>query len=100
MSREIMLVAGETSGDQYAAELVDEARQLDPELSFFGLGGDRIYAGQKLKLAGDGNRTHVVQHGETLAAIARRYGTTVRQIQSANRIRNHIIRPRQVLIIP
>lgn len=63
---------------------------------------DRIYVGQKLVLNGDGGgrTTHVVRSGDTLAAIARLYGTTVRAIQQANRIRSHIIRPRQVLVIP
>ncbi len=64
---------------------------------------DRIYVGQRLTLPGGGGAlraTHVVRSGETLEAIARRYGTTVRAIQQANRIRNHIIRPKQVLVIP
>ncbi len=69
----------------------------------------RIYVGQRLTLPGtrtasraskDASRTHVVRSGETLHGIAQRYGTTVRAIQSANRIRSSLIRPRQVLIIP
>ena len=68
----------------------------------------RIYVGQRLEVPGTGSRvasttqprTHVVRSGETLHGIARRYGTTVRAIQSANRIRSSLIRPRQVLIIP
>ena len=72
---------------------------------------DRIYAGQRLKIgSGSGTasqtsttgqrRTHVVRSGDTLDGIARRYGTTVRAIQSANRIRSTVIHPSQVLIIP
>ncbi len=81
---------------------------------------DRIYVGQRLRVSsrsasgatpggatasstvaatGTG-RTHVVRSGETLHSIARRYGTTVRAIQNANRIRNTIIHPAQVLVIP
>ncbi len=66
----------------------------------------RIYVGQRLTLPGTRmaskgpTRTHVVRSGETLHGIARRYGTTVRAIQSANSIRSSLIRPRQVLIIP
>ncbi len=69
----------------------------------------RIYVGQRLTIPGartkstassGAPRTHVVRSGETLHAIARRYGTTVRAIQTANRIRNSLIHPRQVLIIP
>ncbi len=63
---------------------------------------DLIAVGQRLTVPGGraSQTTHVVRSGETLAAIARRYGTTVRAIQSANRIRSHIIHPAQVLIIP
>ncbi|MCP3957481.1 MAG: LysM peptidoglycan-binding domain-containing protein [bacterium] len=71
---------------------------------------NRIYVGQRIsvakstggssKSAGGDRKTHVVRSGETLHSIAQRYGTTVRAIQSANRIRDHIIQPAQVLIIP
>lgn len=63
---------------------------------------DRLAVGQKLKVPATGatQRTHVVRSGDTLAAIARRYGTSVQAIQRANRLRGHIIRPRQVLVIP
>ena len=77
---------------------------------------DRIYVGQRLILP-DGTsasggatpsatsstqerNTHVVRPGDTLHGIAQRYGTTVRAIQSANRIRSTVIHPSQVLIIP
>ena len=68
---------------------------------------DRIYVGQRLKVSGgtaasgsSARRTHVVRSGETLHGIARRYGTTVRAIQNANRIRSTVIHPAQVLVIP
>jgi len=38
----IMIVAGEASGDLHGANLVSEARKLDPALSFFGMGGRRL----------------------------------------------------------
>ena len=69
---------------------------------------DRIYVGQRLSVpkgatsrsSSGERRTHVVRSGDTLDGIARRYGTTVRAIQNANRIRSTVIHPRQVLIIP
>ncbi len=62
---------------------------------------NRIYVGQRLKISSKGSRkTHVVRSGETLHSIARRYGTTVRALKSANKIRSHIIQPSQVLVIP
>ena len=36
---ELLLVAGEASGDQHGAELLAELRRRRPELSCFGLGG-------------------------------------------------------------
>src|SRR6185436_7805885 len=40
----LLISSGETSGELYAAELVRELRLLDPGLSVFGLGGDRLAA--------------------------------------------------------
>jgi lipid-A-disaccharide synthase len=39
---EIMVVAGEASGDQHAADLVAELRKRRPDLRFFGMGGPRL----------------------------------------------------------
>jgi len=41
-----------------------------------------------------------VRRGDTLWKIARRHGTTVREIQDANNLRSNLIRPGQVLAIP
>jgi lipid-A-disaccharide synthase len=41
-SRRLLVVAGEASGDLYAAELVRELRRLEPELTVYGMGGDRL----------------------------------------------------------
>jgi LysM repeat protein len=48
-----------------------------------------------------GSTTYVVQPGDTLSSIARRFGTTVSAIVAANNIANpNLIYPGQVLIIP
>ncbi len=69
----------------------------------------RIYAGQRLTIyAGTmpvptptPNRIHIVQYGETLSSIARRYGTTVWAIAIANNLYNpNVIYAGQRLIIP
>jgi membrane-bound lytic murein transglycosylase D len=44
---------------------------------------------------------HLVRRGDTLSGIARRYGTSVRAIQSANRMgRRTLLRVGQVLVVP
>lgn len=68
---------------------------------------NRIYTGQRLYIPcrsthPAGVRTvHIVRRGETLAGIARWYGTSVRAIVRANNIRNpNIIYRGQRLVIP
>ncbi|MDA8019092.1 MAG: LysM peptidoglycan-binding domain-containing protein [Thermoanaerobaculia bacterium] len=66
---------------------------------------DNLQVGQRLTIpaggaASSGRATHTVRSGETLAKIARRYGTTVAALQRANRLSGHIIQPSQVLVIP
>ena len=46
------------------------------------------------------SRRHQVRHGDTLWAIARRYGTSVAALESTNGVRAHGLRPGQVLEIP
>jgi lipid-A-disaccharide synthase len=41
---EIMIVAGEASGDAHAAELIQALRRRHPQVSFFGCGGERMAA--------------------------------------------------------
>ena len=48
-----------------------------------------------------GTQSYVVQEGDTLSAIANRFGTTVAAIQAANRLgENDVINIGQVLVIP
>ncbi|PID75346.1 MAG: lipid-A-disaccharide synthase [Deltaproteobacteria bacterium] len=42
MGKRIMIVTGEASGDLHAANLVRAMRQIDPNLTFFGMGGPRL----------------------------------------------------------
>lgn len=43
-TRRIMIVAGEASGDMHGGNLVGAMRRLDPDLSFYGVGGARMKA--------------------------------------------------------
>jgi membrane-bound lytic murein transglycosylase D len=77
--------------------------------AYNGLSSSTIMAGQKLKLTGSGGATsggagvtHVVQRGESLSAIASRYGTTASAIQRANGIQNasHIVVGQRLKVSP
>jgi lipid-A-disaccharide synthase len=43
-SREVLIVAGEVSGDMHAGNMLAELRRLDADVSAFGIGGDRLAA--------------------------------------------------------
>lgn len=40
--REIMVIAGEASGDHYGAGLIQRIREKDPSITVWGMGGDRM----------------------------------------------------------
>lgn len=42
--KKILIVSGEASGDQHAAKLVTAVRAQNPEIQFFGMGGDQMRA--------------------------------------------------------
>ena len=42
MKKKILLIAGETSGDLHGAHLIEAIRRIDPEILFFGMGGDHL----------------------------------------------------------
>ncbi|MCS7176226.1 MAG: lipid-A-disaccharide synthase [Candidatus Kapabacteria bacterium] len=69
MRRRIFLVAGDPSGERYAARLMAAWRQLDPAVEFFGIGGPQMEA-QGLHSLVPLHRISVVGFWE----VARRYG--------------------------
>jgi len=56
--------------------------------------------GRASQVSAAGSATHVVRRGETLAGIARRYGTSVAALMAVNSISGSLILPAQVLVIP
>ena len=40
--KSVVIVAGEASGDAHAARMVNELKALDPNITFRGMGGDRL----------------------------------------------------------
>ncbi|NWF92539.1 MAG: lipid-A-disaccharide synthase [Syntrophaceae bacterium] len=43
--KKILMVAGEVSGDLHGAHLMEAIHRIDPEIQFFGVGGDRLEKG-------------------------------------------------------
>jgi lipid-A-disaccharide synthase len=41
-SKTVMIIAGEASGDMHGASLVQEMLKINPELTFFGIGGNKM----------------------------------------------------------
>ena len=41
---QILISAGEASGEMYGAQLIEAMRRRDPSLTFFGAGGERMRA--------------------------------------------------------
>jgi len=42
VSRSVMVVAGETSGDMHAARIIGAVHERDPDIEFWGIGGDAM----------------------------------------------------------
>lgn len=43
MTKNILIIAGEASGDMHAANLVNATLQLNPDINFFGIGGNKMH---------------------------------------------------------
>ncbi len=43
-NRKILIIAGESSGDRHAADLIRKISETDPSIRFFGIGGDEMSA--------------------------------------------------------
>ncbi len=69
-ANEIMVVAGEASGDQHAAGLVSELQRRRPELRFFGMGGTKL-AEAGLERLYDAREVSVMGITEVLPKIPR-----------------------------
>ena len=75
-----MIVAGEASGDSYGADVVLQARLLDPGLHFFGIGGVRMRAAGVTTLVDSADMAvmglvEVLKHFSVISAAFRRLKT-------------------------
>ena len=69
---EVLVVAGEASADMHAAGVVRELRRLRPELTFAGVGGDRL-RGQGMELLVHAERLAVMGFVEVLRHVPAHY---------------------------
>ena len=90
MPRNILISAGEASGDLYAALLVDELRRIWPDAQFFGCTGSRMRRAGVETIV-DAAGLAVVGLIEVVAHIPRIYGE-YRRLLSAARSRRPLIR--------
>ena len=90
---EMMIVAGEASGDAHAAELMAELRRRRPDLHFFGCGGERM-AAAGCEILVSSAELGLVGLFEVLAHLPRVYGL-LRRLRQALRQR----RPAAVILV-
>lgn len=69
MSRSVLLIAGEVSGDMHAAGLVRAVKKKNPDVQFFGIGGDELRAAG-MEIVVDAREMAVMG----LAEVIRHYG--------------------------
>ncbi|HQA35393.1 MAG TPA: lipid-A-disaccharide synthase [Casimicrobium huifangae] len=67
---DVVIVAGETSGDQLAADLVERVRRIDPSVQFHGIAGPRMRAAG-VNTWIDSETLAVRGYAEVLAALPR-----------------------------
>jgi lipid-A-disaccharide synthase len=59
MKSEILIIAGEASADLHAASMIEHLKSLDPELSFFGMGG-KLLKDQGMEITVPSEKVNVV----------------------------------------
>jgi len=92
-TKTIMIVAGEASGDMHGASLVREMLRIDPFLSFYGIGGNKMQeAGVQLLV--NASETAVVG----LTEVISKFGTLFRIIRQVKKSLD-VMKPQLVILI-
>lgn len=78
-NKNILIIAGEVSGDLHAAALVHELTKLDDQVKLFGIGGD------KMKEAG----VEVIYHLNKMAFMG--FSEVVKHLPFIRKVKNHIL---------
>ncbi len=81
-SVQILISAGEASGEMYGAQLIEALRRRDPRLQFFGAGGDRMRAAG-CEIVVDAKDLAVVGITEILSHLPKIYGLFRKLIRAA-----------------
>jgi len=79
----ILISAGEASGEMYGAQLIEALHRLDPQLEFFGVGGDRMRAAGCDTVV-DAKDLSVVGITEILSHLPKIYGLYQHLIKEAD----------------
>jgi lipid-A-disaccharide synthase len=79
----ILISAGEASGEMYGAQLIEALRRRDPQIEFFGVGGDRMRAAGCDTVV-DAKDLSVVGITEILSHLPKIYGLFRRLIGEAD----------------
>ena len=80
----ILISAGEASGEMYGAQLIEALRRRDPQLEFFGVGGDRMRAAGCDTVV-DAKDLSVVGITEILSHLPKIYGLFQHLIKEADK---------------
>src|SRR5579863_6339380 len=80
----ILISAGEASGEMYGAQLIEALRHRNPQLEFFGVGGDRMRAAGCDTVI-DAKDLSVVGITEIISHLPKIYGLYQRLIKEADR---------------
>ncbi len=92
-NKHLVLVAGEASGDLLAAHLVEEIKQLDPSITFSGIGGEKLSA-LGVELYDDLTRKAVVGFWEVVKNFAQ-----IKKVFDRLVVKIKEIRPSAVILI-
>ena len=80
---QILISAGEASGEMYGAQLMEALRRRDPSLTFFGAGGERMRAAG-CEIVVDAKDLAVVGITEILSHLPKIYGLFRKLIRAAD----------------
>jgi len=86
MKKNILIVAGETSGDIHGANLIDNLKKLRPGIFFFGIGGQRMEA-QGVSLVSNIEKLSIIGIAEIFSKAGHVYSAYKKVMQKVRNVR-------------